>query len=225
MKKIATIIILFSLIYIPYGLYSQTKCKVLVKNISETYEGKCKKGLANGKGVATGIDKYEGRFSKGYPNGSGTYTWANGSEYTGDWEFGQRSGEGTYRFIYNDNDSIIDGIWKNDKYIGPIPPPPIVMLSRNVQNYTFSKQGDKSTMTIQIYMNGSINSTIQDLVIVSSNGSYQNLGNVISFSEIMYPATFKITYKTWNKLHTAMLDVTFEFKIVGTGDWLLKITN
>ncbi len=225
MKRIATTIFILCLLYTPIYLYSQAKCKVLVKPISETYEGKCKKGLANGKGKATGIDSYEGRFSKGYPNGKGTYTWANGSKYIGEWEFGVRSGEGIYTFTYEGRDSIVAGIWKNDKYMGPVPPPPIVMQSRNVQNYSFMKQGDKNTLSLQIYMNGSINSTIEDLSIVSTNGSYQNLGNVIVFSEIVYPATFKVTYITWNKMHTAKLNVTFEFEIIEPGDWHVKITN
>jgi len=46
-------------------LSAQNRCKVLKKEISSEYHGKCKKGLAHGKGKADGIDSYYGHFTKG----------------------------------------------------------------------------------------------------------------------------------------------------------------
>jgi len=225
MKNFVASIFLFFLFSNPFLLFSQQKCKVLLPAISESYAGKCKKGLANGKGTAIGIDTYEGRFSKGYPNGIGTYTWASGEEYIGEWNFGVRHGEGIYRFMYQGKDSIQAGIWKDDKYMGPKPPPPSIYQSRNVQQYSFIKLGDKNKFSIEIYMNAAINSTIENLRIISSVGSYRNLGKTIVYDYIEYPATFKITYITWNKLHAKQLDVVFEFEIYEPGDWMLRITN
>lgn len=225
MKKIATTFLILCLIFPTTQIFSQKDCKVLIPAISESYHGKCKKGLANGKGIANGIDTYEGRFSKGYPNGLGVYTWASGNEYRGEWDFGKRSGEGTYIFKYNGKDSIQTGIWKNDKYIGPKPPPPSILQSRNVQQYSFLKAGDNNKFSIEIFMNGAINSTIENLSIVSTNGSYQNIGDRLVFNYIDYPVTMKITYKTDNKMHTTRLDVVFEFEISAPGNWVLKLTN
>ncbi len=112
MRNFVTSIFLFFLFSNPIVLFSQQKCKVLMPAISESYDGKCKKGLANGKGIAKGIDTYEGRFSKGFPNGIGIYTWASGNEYVGEWDFGSRHGEGIYKFKYQGKDSIQAGIWK-----------------------------------------------------------------------------------------------------------------
>ncbi len=225
MNNLLKICTLTMIITCPVLLIGQTKCKVLLNSISDTYEGKCKKGFANGKGVAIGIDKYEGRFSKGYPNGKGIYTWASGAEYIGQWEFGKREGKGAYKFIYNGRDSIMAGIWKDDVYMGPVPPPPTVIRARNLQKYQFMKVGKKNKLTIEIYMNGTINTTIENLSIVSSNGSFQNFGNAIVFNDMIYPASFKVTYLSWNKFHTERLNVVMEFEISEPGDWLLKITN
>jgi len=225
MKKIATTFLFFYLILISTQLFSQQKCKVLVPAIAESYHGKCKKGLANGKGIANGIDTYEGRFTKGYPNGLGVYTWASGNEYRGEWEFGKRTGKGNYKFKYNGKDSIQTGIWKNDIYMGPIPPPPSIIQSRNIQQYSFLKLGDNNKFSLEIFMNGTTNSTIENLSIASSFGSYQNIGDRLVFDYMEYPVTMKITYVTNNKFHSAKLDVVFEFEISEPGNWVLKLTN
>ncbi len=225
MKKTLITLLLVSLFIAPFVLFSQQKCKVLLSSISGTYVGKCKKGLANGKGAAKGIDTYDGHFTKGFPNGMGTYTWASGAKYVGKWNFGKREGKGTYSFTYNNKDSIQNGIWEDDKYIGPVPAPPVILQCTNVQDYSFRKTGTANKFSIEIYMNGAINSTLEDLIIFSTNGSYQNYGKTIVFNYISFPATFKITYKTWNKLHTQQFDVVFEFKISEPGNWLLRLNN
>lgn len=225
MKKFIITSVIFILIYLPLHTISQNKCTVLLESISTTYEGKCKKGLANGTGIATGIDTYNGRFKKGYPHGDGEYTWATGEVYIGEWEFGKRHGIGTYKYKYNGKDSIMVGVWKNNLYVGPIPPPPVVIQKRNIEKYTFSKQGDHGRLAIEIFMNGTINTTIEDLSIISSNGSYQNYGSRIMFNEIIYPCNFKVTYRTWNKFQTQRYDVVFEFKIYEEGDWMVKLYN
>jgi len=224
-SKLILLVFFIILVLSPELIFGQKKCKVLLPSISDSYVGRCKKGRAHGKGVAKGIDTYDGRFFKGYPNGVGKYTWASGDEYVGEWEFGKRNGEGIFKFQYGGKDSIQAGIWKDDIYIGPVPPPPSIRQSRNVQNYSFIKHGDQSKMNIDIYMNGSVNSTIENLKIISSNGSYQIIGKTIVFDNVMYPSTFKITYRTWNKMHSAQLDVVFEFTMNEPGDWHLRLTN
>lgn len=225
MKTIATIILVSCLIISPGWLFSQTKCKVLLPAISESYIGKCKKGLANGKGTAKGIDTYVGKFRKGVPHGVGTYTWASGDEYVGEWEFGKREGEGVYKFKYNGKDSVQAGIWSENRFMGPPPLPPEIIQVRNVQTYSFLRQGDGNKLSIEFFMNGANNMTIENLSIVSSNGSYQNLGDRIVFNYIMFPCTFKITYVTSNKMMTAKFDAVFEFVLSEPGNWSLKLIN
>lgn len=66
-------------------------CKVLLKPINKSYTGDCKKGKAEGKGTAKGIDNYVGDFKKGLPNGEGTYVWANGDTFTGIFSKGKKA--------------------------------------------------------------------------------------------------------------------------------------
>ena len=88
-------------------LHAQKGCQVLKPEISGTYTGKCKKGLANGKGLAVGTDTYEGRFSKGLPAGRGKYTWADGRVFQGEFKEGIMEGQGTMIYPTAGEDSII----------------------------------------------------------------------------------------------------------------------
>ena len=214
--------IFFILMVLSTVSLGQNECKVLVPEISENYEGKCKKGFAHGKGTASGIDNYTGRFVKGLPGGKGVYTWANGDIYTGYWEKGKRNGEGSFRFKINDKDSLLSGIWEFDKYIGPIPEKPKVKYKKSVERYTFSKLNDiYNKIEIQLMCNGMRNPTVSDLTIHASTGIVSNL----TIEDIQYPVTVKIQYNTASKLNTYMYPVIFEFEISDPGEWLLIINN
>lgn len=84
-----------------------------------TYTGDCKKGKANGKGKAVGMDTYEGTFKSGLPDGEGIYTWSNGNRYNGQFAGGMKEGYGTmlYKRV-NAKDSIVEGHWIKDIYAG-----------------------------------------------------------------------------------------------------------
>ena len=111
MKKMQVTTILLWLFLAGGYTYAQQNCKVLVPEIAVTYKGKCKKGLAHGKGKAVGTDVYEGQFRKGLPHGQGKYNWATGEFYLGQWKMGKRDGEGSYTFKFEGKDSIQAGIW------------------------------------------------------------------------------------------------------------------
>ena len=102
------------LVGISFQLAAQIDCQVLIPELSGEYFGKCKEGLAQGKGKALGRDTYEGHFSKGLPQGDGTYIWANGDSYTGQWEQGLRHGLGTLKYKSNGKDTVLAGIWEED---------------------------------------------------------------------------------------------------------------
>lgn len=104
------------------------ECAVDHEYLKGTYSGDCKKGKANGKGKATGIDSYEGDFKSGLPDGQGTYTWQNGTVYTGKYSKGLREGKGmmTFKRVNGGADSVVEGFWKKDTYIGRYEKPWIV---------------------------------------------------------------------------------------------------
>ncbi|MBS1620291.1 MAG: hypothetical protein JSS80_01530 [Bacteroidetes bacterium] len=99
--------------------FAQQDCKVAKESLQGTYTGDCKKGKANGKGKAVGTDTYEGEFKSGLPDGEGTYTWKDGSVYTGHFSKGMMDGKGNLVVKRPEHsDSIVDGYWKKDSYIG-----------------------------------------------------------------------------------------------------------
>lgn len=111
--------ILFSLLLLSISILQMAQdkgdCKVLMEALSGSYEGECKKGVANGQGIAVGSDSYEGNFKKGLPEGEGTYTWSNGHVFTGTFKKGLKEGDGKLSYT---PDSTLTGFWKNDQYMG-----------------------------------------------------------------------------------------------------------
>jgi hypothetical protein len=202
-------------------------CKVTLPNISGAYTGGCKKGLAQGKGIAQGVDRYEGQFNKGMPNGKGVYHWANGSVYEGQWLNGTRDGNGKMVFHLADRDSVVSGYWKNDKYIGEKYVPPYkIMRSMGVTRYSFIKISDEgSDVTFKIFLGGKINSEIEGFNMAYDSGSEFQLGSATGIQNVHFPLNVKITYRTWNLFHTAQSDIVFEFEIKDPGKWDLSITN
>lgn len=106
------------LVFYSSGL-TQNDCEVSLQALQGAYSGDCKKGLANGAGVAKGTDTYEGEFKKGLPHGSGTYTWANGNVYTGEFKKGLKDGKGTLVIQLPGGQTKEQiGFWADDEYIG-----------------------------------------------------------------------------------------------------------
>ncbi len=64
------------------------------------------------------LDQYNGEFKKGLPEGTGIYIWETGEKYEGSWKKGMRDGEGSYTFKSEGKDTVLTGIWKEDKYVG-----------------------------------------------------------------------------------------------------------
>lgn len=89
--------------------YAQT-CRVLDPELQESYAGPCVNGLADGKGVATGIATYKGDFKAGRKHGSGVKIWANGDRYEGEFAEDQKQGQGAYTWGR--------GPWRGERYEG-----------------------------------------------------------------------------------------------------------
>ncbi len=205
------------------GFAQEAGCKVKLFEISGSYTGDCKKGLAHGHGIATGIDKYEGNFFKGFPEGHGKYTWANGSWYDGEWKNGMRNGEG--KFV--SGDSVISGYWKADKYQGKMRTASYkIVVSRNVARYTITKSVEQANgVTIKVLLGGTENTEIEDFSLAYTNGSeYRNVGTY-GIQNTNVPLDVTVRYRTWNQLHSAQYDVLFEFTIIDPGTWNVTIIN
>ncbi|HEX6168191.1 MAG TPA: hypothetical protein VFZ33_00765 [Chitinophagaceae bacterium] len=115
-----------ALLFMSFTAYSQT-CEVDKESLKGTYTGDCKKNKAHGKGKAVGIDIYEGEFKNGVPDGQGTYTWANKNTFEGKFIKGLREGKGKMTMkIAGAQDSVVEGFWKKDAYIGKNEKPWIV---------------------------------------------------------------------------------------------------
>lgn len=213
------------LFLLPFFLTGQETCKVLIPEISGQYIGKCKKGLANGKGLAVGIDRYEGSFKNGYPDGKGTYTWANGEVYVGEWEQGKRNGIGDFTYTKDGEAVLKSGIWEDGKYTGPVPEKPKVISSTGIERYAFQRQGDGTQITINLFINGSNNISVEDLSVISSSGTLFRSGGTFGIQSIFFPLTCKITYYSWNKMHTSRVYTRFEFEITQEGRWVLNLHN
>ena len=205
---------------------AQETCKVLMPEIAQKYEGKCKKGLAHGRGIAQGKDTYKGSFKHGLPDGKGTYTWSTGERYEGDWKFGKREGVGTYFYKDNDGQAVMKtGIWIDNQYAGPVPEKPKVITATGIERYSFQRQSNGNRVQISTYINGISNCDLLDLTFFGSSGSEFKSGNTMGYEAIIFPFTCKITYYSWNKSHTVRNFTRFEFVIKQPGRWQVVIHN
>ena len=83
----------------------------------DAIKGKCTFGdCENGYGcllLASG-DKYIGEFQAGERDGQGVYFYKNGNKYVGSWEKDKKQGEGRF---YKKSGSVKRGNWSNDKWV------------------------------------------------------------------------------------------------------------
>ena len=226
MKSIFNSLFLAILSLISFNGNSQVACRVLKPEISGTYEGKCKGGLAKGKGKAVGKDRYEGQFSRGLPEGQGTYTWSDGAVYKGEWKAGMRDGQGKYSFSNKGKDSVLSGMWIGDLYKGPIPKNPIVTARYGVDRYTIQRTATaRNRVLIDLLQGGLLNKNISNLLFFSSSGNEITLGNSFGWDQVVFPVTIKLSYDTMNKTMTHAIAVKFEFEIFEPGDWNVTLHN
>lgn len=208
-----------------YVFSQQDECIVAVKAIAGSYTGGCKNGLASGKGIARGIDSYEGQFREGIPHGKGTYTWSNGDYYEGQWEKGKMEGRG--KMVYKD--STITGFWSGGEYNGKeLIPPYSIIRSRNVTRSSITKKpGTLNQVRIKIIQGGTNNSFIENYSGSYSTGSVYNTGDPGGYGiqDIIFPFEAQLKYSAWNKTHTVLSEVIFDFKINEPGSWEVIINN
>jgi len=222
MKQILSLTLL---LFVMLSGIAQEECKVLLPEIEGEYVGECKKGLANGNGKSVGTDSYEGQFKKGWPNGIGIYTWESGDWYEGEFRKGKLDGEGAMHIISGGEDTLVTGIWIENNYAGPKIKEPRVIQKINIDDGRFKRNSDGNRLIIAIYKNGTYNYDLEQFVIAQSSGGRYKMGQKFVLDNVIFPFECKITYITWNKLHTAQYHAIFQFKIEQAGDWSLDLNN
>lgn len=206
-------------------IYAQSTCKVLIPKIGDTYTGSCKNGLADGLGEAFGIDHYKGDFKKGFPDGSGTYIWQTGEKYEGEWKKGIREGKGEYTFKHMGRDSVITGIWKEDKYIGKKAMSPYVIEYRNsIGRISCIKIGTNRNYVNYKFSRGGIpESNINGLNMQGSSGTEHLTSSFIGFEEVTFPFKGNVKFIAPNALNTATLNCELRLTINEPGAWEVTI--
>jgi hypothetical protein len=218
------ILILFPVLVSGNIAYPQENdCEVLKPEISDSYSGSCKNGLADGKGVARGIDYYEGQFDKGMPSGKGTYKWADGTYYEGHWENGKREGSG--KMVYRD--STVTGYWKDDIYAGKklIPPYEIKRTMSVSRSNIVKSVGAVDEVRIRILQGGSDNRSVSNLSISSSSGDEFRTDRVYGLEKVVFPLDVKVSYTSRTQFGTSQFNVIFDFRINEPGVWEVTISN
>jgi hypothetical protein len=195
------LIFVITILFAGHG-YAQDDCQVNLEAIAGSYEGGCKKGLAEGQGTAKGVDSYVGEFKKGLPHGTGTYTWANGDVYTGEFKKGRKEGAGKLLNKQIEGQVIEQkGFWKNDEYIGESKTPYEVMFrSSNVLSIRITEMdnpsNDGDALFVEIQHKGRTQPA-PDFGLNVTNGNFQNrfmVGNANKILVTTFPFGFTISY-------------------------------
>jgi len=200
-------------------------CKVLMKGISEHYQGECKNGLAEGNGIAKGADIYIGSFRKGFPDGKGVYKYKDGPTYTGYWKKGLKDGEGELRYMVNGKDSVITGVWKADKYASKLKKADDykILNQNNIDNYSI-KRTDQDIYLIEISFER-VNQKIfpRDLEFTFSSGHVTKDGKTLTLRDFTYPAYCYIHYTILKSF--GQVTCNFDFELLTPGKYTVYVTS
>jgi hypothetical protein len=205
---------------------SQERCTVLVKEISEKYAGECKNGLAHGTGEAWGTEHYAGSFKKGLPHGKGVYTYADSSVYNGMWSKGQRHGNGSYTFMYVGADSIQEGLWTRDKYMGKNETVQgyRVISTKAMERYRVYRYTDGQEIRVLLKPMTSGSLDVSNLQITGSSGyETEFLNSQMEFRNCEFPFKLRVSFNKWSKLKTVRVDTSIELEITEPGVWIIEI--
>ena len=226
MKKVVFLSIILCTFYF-IGLSQKLDGPVLKKELVGKYEGDLKKGLANGKGTATGKDSYTGEFKKGLPDGDGVYTDSLGNVFKGVFRLGKKDGKGTFTPVSSSNEPPMIGYWQDDKYVGKdrIEPYEISNKTGSVQPHIFTTgPGDK--VEISVIDGGNTNEYVTPNIYFVGQAVTQGYSSGRTYYEqVKFPIEFDINYTCSNKLKTSTISSTIRIKINKPGNWAITLKN
>ena len=199
-----------------------SECKVKIPAISGTYSGGCKNGLADGMGIAQGVDLYKGQFREGVPHGKGTYTWAGGTYYEGAWRSGLKDGKG--KLV--SRDSIVSGYWRAGTFVGKTTVPSYkVTRSLSVIRSTIIKSDcADNEIKMQFLRAGVANAGMSGFTLAYTSGNEFRAGSYIGLNNLQFPVDIKVTFNAYNFFRTAQYEVIFEFTINEPGCWNVNVS-
>lgn len=235
------IILHLNLIFFSAYVVGQS-CAVSVEALAGQYTGGCKKGRAEGKGTAIGIDQYTGGFKNGYPHGQGKYTWKNGNSYDGLWKEGLFEGAGTLkRFDKVKRDSLIvtEGFWKKGKYVGRFEKPYLVnMLTNNISEVNVRKLNNTQlqiVFTVRSITGGAASSSgvalpkvrLTNIEVIEGRFEQQladetssPISNKYSFRQVTFPFYAVLTFASTG---TFLQPEKFRIDVREGGDWQVQV--
>lgn len=203
---------------------AQNSCRVLLPGISQSYTGDCKRGLAEGTGQAIGVDFYKGDFVKGLPDGNGKYTWNNGATYEGEWKKGMRDGKGIYIHRSEARDTILDGVWKEDKFLGKKAQPPYVIEYRNgIGRVSCIRTGDRPYVKYVFSRNGGESNNISSLFMQGSSGTENQTTAFTGFEYTEFPFHGIVRFNAPNNFYAAIITCELRLTINKPGAWIVTI--
>ena len=216
------IILYFSFVTTVLAQAQEQKSQVLMSTLEGNYTGKVKNGLAHGKGVAKGQDEYTGKFKNGLPHGRGMYSWATGETFDGHWVNGKKHGEGMYTIQIDEKDSVLHGIWEDDKFKKVLlKNTHKVLMKYNVNNYTIKRTGEDLRVYMSISNQGS-KQNYRNLNLTFSSGARFSNGEIFGIEYYDSPLTVRLTYQIPSPLNTGYLDVILEFEITKPGEYTVS---
>jgi hypothetical protein len=201
-------------------------CEVLLESISGTYEGDCKKGLAEGTGTAKGTDTYIGEFKKGLPDGQGRYIWKNGDYYSGSFVKGVKDGYGEMKIKRQDQkDSLVAGYWIKDIFVGASNLPYRETHSSNIRSVTFEEITENGSEIMIVYGRNKQAIVADGLRMVSD----QDIKPLSEFEytvlrKIDFPFTgAKMDFRSQAPTGSNILEYHVEFDVLKKARWLITI--
>ena len=202
-------------------------CKVLKPEISGSYSGDCKKGLAHGKGTATGIDTYTGHFKKGYPEGEGVYQYKSGGVFSGTWLKGKKNGSGKLIMkLPSGRDTITEGVWKDDRYTGKEKGPDYMISNQSVSVFPRIHNigpGNKIELSIEHPMgNNAIHNVRIMMIGIATTKDYYGMH---IYEDVKFPFELSITYSSPNKINTGTVESSVRIKFLEPAYWKVVLKN
>jgi len=206
-----------------------------MEQLKGTYTGECKKDKAHGKGKAVGTDTYEGSFKSGVPDGDGLYTWNNGNTFKGSFAKGLKNGEGvmTYK-IEGKRDSIVEGFWKKDLYIGRYEYPyKVFSKTKKVTKVDIKSatSGFQDQITIWISSTTSSAALIGQMIpkveitnLILQTGNYIRTSQNNSYSSKSETILYDVTFPIRMRLDFSSGGESVEVLINERGSYILDIT-
>lgn len=227
--------ILFFILLVTGHLYIYAQdCTVDIAQLKGTYTGECKKNQAHGKGKAVGTDTYEGSFKSGVPDGDGFYTWGNGNSFKGSFAKGLKNGEGimTYK-IEGKQDSIVEGFWKKDLFIGRYEYPyKVISKTKKVTSVEIKSatSANQNQITIWISSTSSSAGLIGRLIpkveitnLILQTGNYIRTSQNNSYSSKSETILYDVTFPIRMRLDFSIGGESVEFVLNEAGSYIIDI--